>query len=636
MTDQTIETVTPPAYSAGVTYRFSASRINAWMNCPLSAHFRYDENLPREQNAAASFGTAVHAGFEVYNTTGSVDRAIEVFLDYWDFPEKYGIEPVWWPKNTSHMSYRKLGVELLKKFHEGLKWDGREVIGTEIPFCVPFGEFELTGFIDLLEVRRNGKGKELLRVVDLKTAGTQPTKAKLALDVQFCADEETEILSEGGWKRYDELSVGEHVLTLNPDSGLAEWQSAEAVNVFDAVDQEMLSMEGKAHSSLTTLNHRWLVEHVVSSRSGWHTEKRVVLSEDLTGADRIPCAAPVIDLPAEPKYSDATVELVGWFWTEGHVVPGGSISMAQKEPGAEAIRAALARKFGPPVDSLRSTGFVASWRESRDPDVTRFYLNRAASEIIKAHVVLPAKALRPEFIVSLTHAQLRLLAEVSVRADGHVASGCTVIAQSDRSRLDSLQMLYSLLGERTSLRRREVGGAGVYAGREFWELAVKDRRPNFVAKKDIRAKVRYTGKVWCPTTANGTWYARRHGQVYFTGNTTYVYATTCPEFWLGNGELDFPGLPDGQALFDRFVDTPRRAIWLHIRTQKEIDAGARVDADFMRLYRVCHEISKAIKADIHVPKIGDACGLCDFASQCTMEIPVDLGVDTTNDPDAWI
>lgn len=302
MTDQTIETVTPPAYSAGVTYRFSASRINAWMNCPLSAHFRYDENLPREQNAAASFGTAVHAGFEVFNQTGSIDRALEVFVDYWDFPEKYGIEPTWWPKNTSHMSYRKLGIEALKKFAEGLKWDGREVIGTEVPFCVPFGEFELMGFIDLLEVRRNGKGKELLRIVDLKTAGTQPTKAKLALDVQF---------------------------------------------------------------------------------------------------------------------------------------------------------------------------------------------------------------------------------------------------------------------------------------------------------------------------------------------TTYTYATTCPEFWVGNGELDFPGLPDGQALFERFIDTPRRAIWFHIRTQKEIDAGARVDADFMRLYRVCHEIAKAIEADVHVPKIGDACGLCDFSSQCTMEIPVELGPNP-NDPDAWI
>lgn len=635
MTDQTIEAVTPLTYSAGVTYRFSASRINAWMNCPLSAHFRYDENLPREQNAAASFGTAVHAGFEVYNTTASLDRALETFIDYWDFPEKYGIEPVWWPRNTSHMSYRKLGIELLKKFHEGLKWDGREVIGTEIPFCVPFGEFELMGFIDLLEVRRNGKGKELLRIVDLKTAGTQPTKAKLALDAQFCADEETEILTETGWKRHHELVVGERVLALDHHSGLAEWQPIEAVNVFDAKDQEMLSMEGKAHSSLTTLNHRWMVDHVVSSRKGWRVEKRVVTSEELTGCDRIPCAAPVVGLPVEPKWSDALVALVGWFWTEGHVIRGGSVGLAQREPLAEAIRSVLVETFGPSVESLRGTSSPA-WRETRDVDVTRFYLNRAASEVVVAHVDLPSKAVRSEFITSLTRAQLTLLADVSVQADGHVQNGRTVICQSDRARLDSLQMVYALLGHRTSLRRRRVGGQGRYSGREFWELAVKDRRPNFIPKKDRRERVRYTGKVWCPTTANGTWYARRNGQVYFTGNTTYTYATTCPEFWVGNGELDFPGLPNGQALFDRFVDTPRRAIWFHIRTQKEIDAGARVDEDFMRLYRVCHEISKAIKADIHVPKIGDACGLCDFSSQCTMEIPVELGTDPTNDPDAWI
>lgn len=618
---------------------FSASRLKTWMACPLQAYFKYDEGLPSPQNAAASWGSIIHNALEYYNTTQNYDGARKLFLDQWYHPEKVGLEPDYWPPNTSHTGYLKMGLDIIDDFHRRQRWQGRTVIGAEIPFKVPFGEHHLTGFIDLLEVRKTSRANPLLRIIDYKSAGRQPTKIELALDIQFCADEETEILTVEGWKRHDELRVGEHVLTLNHDTGLAEWQPTDAVNVFDVVDQEMLSMEGKAHSSLTTLNHRWLVEHVVSSRLGWRAEKRVVCSEDLTGADRIPCAAPVVDLPAEPKYSDAHVELVGWFWTEGHVVAGGSISMAQKEPGAEAIRSALIRKFGPAVESLRSTGFQASWRESRDADVTRFYLNRTASEIVKAAVSLPTKALRPQFITSLTHAQLCLLADVSVRADGHVRNGCAVVAQSDRTRLDSLQMVYSLLGQRTSLRRREVGGSGAYAGREFWELAVKDRRPNFLPKKAVRERVRYTGKVWCPTTANGSWYARRHGQVYFTGNTVYDYAVSCPEFWLGDGSIDYPGLPDGERMMDEFGELARRGIWYHLRTQKELDVGPRGDADYMRLYRVCSEIAKAAEAGIHVPRIGDACNLCDYAEQCTLEIPVHLrGWDAPefSDENAWI
>jgi hypothetical protein len=61
----------------------------------------------------------------------------------------------------------------------------RTVLATEHPFLVPFGEHELTGYVDLLEVRRSGKGRDLLRVVDYKTASRRPNMAELALDVQF-------------------------------------------------------------------------------------------------------------------------------------------------------------------------------------------------------------------------------------------------------------------------------------------------------------------------------------------------------------------------------------------------------------------------------------------------------------------
>jgi hypothetical protein len=41
-------------------------------------------------------------------------------------------------------------------------------------------------------------------------------------------------------------------------------------------------------------------------------------------------------------------------------------------------------------------------------------------------------------------------------------------------------------------------------------------------------RVRYTGTVWCPTTANGTWLARRKGTVYFTGNSSWADSPVRP------------------------------------------------------------------------------------------------------------
>lgn len=168
--------------------RFSASKLKTWMKCPMQAHLHYDLKLDSPtNNAKAVFGTIIHACLEHYNHTGDVGVAIATFKDLWGNPEKVGapVETLWWPKMTSFMSLRTRGIDLLTKFHAQCEWDKRTVVATEHPFLVPFGEHELTGYVDLLEVRLSGKGKQLLRVCDYKTASRRPNMAELALDIQF-------------------------------------------------------------------------------------------------------------------------------------------------------------------------------------------------------------------------------------------------------------------------------------------------------------------------------------------------------------------------------------------------------------------------------------------------------------------
>lgn len=154
----------------------------------MQAHLKYDLKEPTvKQNAKAVFGTIIHSSLEFYNNGGSIEDAIGIFKDLWANPEKIGapIEQLWWPKMTSYQSLKERGVRVLRVFHEQCEWDRRTVIATEHPFLVPFGAHELTGYVDLLEVRRSGKGKDLLRVIDYKTASRRPNMAELALDVQF-------------------------------------------------------------------------------------------------------------------------------------------------------------------------------------------------------------------------------------------------------------------------------------------------------------------------------------------------------------------------------------------------------------------------------------------------------------------
>lgn len=354
-------------------------------------------------------------------------------------------------------------------------------------------------------------------------------------DDMFCADEQTEILTRRGWMPYWEVVEGEDVMTISPDTGLAEWAPAERVNVFPTHGERLISMEGDGHSSLTTPNHRWLVDRTYTTRRGSRRERQFVETQDLIGVrDRIACAARVTNLPEQTKWTDAFVELAAWYWTEGHLRAGGGIVIAQSETANPAyvqrIRGCLTILFGPESLSLR--GNVTGWRESRDRGIAYFRLSTLAAAELRSVVEGSEKVPTAEFLTGLTQAQLQTFIETSIDADGSrytMPSGKVKrdITQKSKARLDALQMACSLAGVRTVLAMKPIRGDGTYAGREQWHLSLYDDRTYFTPQTRDRkfaiTEVEHTGYVWCPTTKNGTWLARRNGKVYFTGNTQYDY-----------------------------------------------------------------------------------------------------------------
>lgn len=165
--------------------KFSASLLNTWMTCPLQAKFQYEDNLPRQQNAKASFGTCIHKALETYNKTNDYDLAIEEFKDYWKNPGKLGVDPDYWPKRTTYSGLRERGLEILKQYHDKNLWLTREVIVAEHPFCVPIGDHELSGVVDCLELTKAGNGRRTLRVIDYKTNSKKPGLDMLRYNIQF-------------------------------------------------------------------------------------------------------------------------------------------------------------------------------------------------------------------------------------------------------------------------------------------------------------------------------------------------------------------------------------------------------------------------------------------------------------------
>lgn len=161
--------------------KMSPSMIKSFMSCSLQAKFGYVDKIPQRQNAAASFGTAVHLAVELYNNTQDLQAAEDCFLFAWDNPEDFGIAPDFYFPRTSYGTYRERGVDFIRAYDESYKWVDREIIATEHRFCVDFGEHQLSGIIDIIETV---KGSNELKIVDLKT-GQRPNNTNLKFNIQF-------------------------------------------------------------------------------------------------------------------------------------------------------------------------------------------------------------------------------------------------------------------------------------------------------------------------------------------------------------------------------------------------------------------------------------------------------------------
>jgi phage portal protein BeeE/2'-5' RNA ligase len=338
--------------------------------------------------------------------------------------------------------------------------------------------------------------------------------------LQNCVDTETEILTRDGWKHYDELTIGEEALTLNAETGLAEWGQVQRVYVNEGPNP-VVRMENKSHSSVSTPNHRWPVMAADGSYRWTNTA-------EMSWNDRICAAAPVVG-PSEAKWSDAMAELAGWFFTEGSIDKrsGGVVIGQSREHNPQKvsrIRAALEGVFGPAREHCRDNRKTPGWRESEDEDVykgetyrmTRFHLNSVAGKILQA--IAPDRVLSTRFLSELTQGQLLLLIEAALGGDGSIAgksdyyAGSPDIAQTDRRRVDAFQVACALAGKSGSVRPRRGG----------YEFGMTVQRRNARKPKGHKEYVTeevIEGKVWCPVTPNKSWFARRNGTCYFTGNT---------------------------------------------------------------------------------------------------------------------
>lgn len=327
----------------------------------------------------------------------------------------------------------------------------------------------------------------------------------------WCADTQTELLSMRGWLKYDEVLVGDIIWTLNP-AGHAEWRPV--LEVFKKhYDGEMISFESKQFSALVTPNHSWPVSNK-NRRKQKKDPMKVVLKETwkLAKHDQIPLARdPIFH---ESKHSPDFAELMGWWITDGSNLPSNRIAIYQSHE-ANQTKCDRIRTL------LKNLG--ATFSENRHGSMTHFRFANGLGKMMK--LASPNKRLEMPFIESLSKDGRVALFNGLVGGDGSYIGSMPMFCSKTKSDTDAFQGLCALLGMSSRstqiyvkpnlIRTSNTMSPGCLMNYAYARWETKYTRPG----NNRMHPVPYSGIVWCPRTENGTFFARRNGHTYFTGNT---------------------------------------------------------------------------------------------------------------------
>jgi len=332
---------------------------------------------------------------------------------------------------------------------------------------------------------------------------------------EYCVDEATEALTKRGWMGFMDLIPGDEILTLNPETGLSEWQQIGTVHTF-IPSSPLKRMETRDLSAMVTEGHRWYVQRATRQRTA-ATPHEFRTTDELDQYCWAPTSVPHGDFDTHHKFSDALVELVAWWWTEGFCSrPGlydGEIgqSLRVNPENVASIRRALLQECGSPGNMKREK---ALWNEVHRDGMALFALSKRLVEVLED--LAPNKTVSPGFLVLLTQGQLELFIRQSLAADGWSdrRHGTWMISQRKREMLESFQIAAVLGGYQANIKHDE--------GIDMWRMSMSRRthaRPLLRGPEEVAD---YRGLVWCPEVPNGIWACRRDGKVHFTGNSREI------------------------------------------------------------------------------------------------------------------
>lgn len=328
-----------------------------------------------------------------------------------------------------------------------------------------------------------------------------------------CMSEDTEILTEEGWKTHDDIKVGDIIKTFNIKTGKIEDLPIKKLFVRE-YSGKMYNIKNKIQDQLISPNHRMV-------RQTSNSKNKFVLEEvEKVMALKSPIILPIA---ADTNYkgiawSDEKIKLVAWL-----IARGCSEQPHHKNKNSRNIKIYQSEikknKDNKEIKNLLNH-FNLKYSESKHKalgmSVNYFKINAEGSRLLHSWFDDESDIkFIPVDLFKANQKQARLFLETYNKVDG---------TSEFKISTTSVDMLYGLqhmcvlagYGFTTCFRKPTIGKKPI-----FILKIIQHKDTTITCIKEVN----YKGKIWCPNTDNETVIAKRNGKVFITGNTPFSNIT---------------------------------------------------------------------------------------------------------------
>jgi replicative DNA helicase Mcm len=346
-------------------------------------------------------------------------------------------------------------------------------------------------------------------------------------NVQACYSEDTEVLTEGGWKDYKEVKKLK-IAQFNPKTKKIQFLNHKGLFIYN-YDKVMYHFKDKRNDILVTPNHKMLFKEPRQK------EFQALPAEEITynrieflNSGNYDCneikefILPAIDHKQKRTHEkylhqhfpkripmDLWLEFLGYYVSEGGKETLPTIGLTQKRgKSAEKIERCLRRLS-------KLIGFTLTKIPYKDYLKFKITNTQLSDYLIKNCGEKVQYKRIPLKLTKLSKRQLKILFEALMLGDG--SKDGKAFGSTSKELADQMQIIGMLIGKSASLHlsyKAKSRGNRM----NFYRVIFSNQTTPQIKKKAIK-KIDYKGKVWCFSTQTGFFITRRNGKIAIQGNT---------------------------------------------------------------------------------------------------------------------